>query len=787
MKERWNQISRSSFQLLCCGILLLIAPNSSAQKTELIVKNFESKEPIIAATVVHKGKPIAKTNGEGKVNIPMDYRVVWIYAMGFDTAEVVLGSQQQIIYLEKNETKLKEVVVKPWIDDRANYLVKKMIENAEVNHPDRLPSYRFYTYSKLTADAKEDTASNKSKKIDTAELKENAAYFQKNKLFVWERATVFKHDSRYGTKKVLLNSNMSGFKTPLYEMLALTMDEVNTLPRMFKSDAYKDYYFRIEDSSVLDGRKIMQVAFYPLKKSKNKRKRHGYVRIESENHGCIGYKGTTKQGFYELNNQIVAGKVFTKDMYIHTTNTMIEVADYNTHMIYQLKVHDIESPAIIDKKELGGYDSEISPRLNDTNSKTLLNTLRGADTIDSREVNTFHSLDTLIKKEGLENKLRLLLALRNGYIKLGKVNLDILELMQYNKHEGFRINLAGETNYQFHPKISLYGKLGYGFGDQQLKYTAGIGYLLNYQHQSKLLLHYQNEVLPVGRPSFDLVSKMDRFNHLVNIWFFDKFYHTKGFHLAYQSDLHKYVEQKTSISYEQIGVLFPYQFQGKDITNMQMASTRIEARYYPKTKYIVTPEGKFKVQNKPTQFQFTYQYRHPLNTEIKPYHTIELEVKSKLKSILGISEWSATAASTAGRAPMMGLFEGLGSSNRNSRLLTTFGLGSYRFFETMQPTTFYSDRYGTLFVKHHLPKIPTSNSYSLSLSIVYKALVGELAHKEDHSLPLTAPTKIYQEAGLEWDDIFKKIPIGIGLYYRMGAYHIGDFSDNFATRILIEL
>lgn len=105
----------------------------------------------------------------------------------------------------------------------------------------------------------------------------------------------------------------------------------------------------------------------------------------------------------------------------------------------------------------------------------------------------------------------------------------------------------------------------------------------------------------------------------------------------------------------------------------------------------------------------------------------------------------------------------------------------------MEPSSFYSDQYVSLFVKHHLPSIPLNYRYELRLSLIYKTLLGSLRDPSKHSLPLAAPDELYQEGGIEWDDIINKFPIGLGFYYRFGAYYQGEFKDNFAARLLLRL
>lgn len=768
-------------------LVALVPILTFSQKVELHIKDFDTKQSIIAATIAHKKKPIAKSNTEGKVLIDLEYRVVLVYAMGYDSTEVVLGGTNQIVYLYKKDNKLREVVVKPWVDEFANSLIQNMMDKAKENHPDRLPSYQFYTYSKFIADAKEDTAKPKSEKGDTLELKEASEYMKQNKLFVWERLTIFKHDKNYGTKKILLNSNMSGFKMPIYELLAISLDEVNFLPRMFRTDAYKDYYFRLEDSMLIDGRKTYQVAFYPYRRTRNKRSRHGYVRIDAETYGYMAYKGTTKQGFFELNNQMVEGKIFSKDMFVNTTNSMIQVDNFSTNLIYKLTVQQLEVPKSFSKTDFKGYDAEISPSLNDKKSSEMLVQLRGGDSLDAREKNTFIALDTLVRKNNLEGKLRLLLALRNGDLKLGKFNLDVLDIVRYNRYEGLRLNIAGETNHSFHPRLSFSTRLGYGFGDQRFKYRIGSHYLLNYQNQSKFSLIYENDVFAAGRDFQSLGTKLDYADYHMNLWFFENFYQSHNAKITYQSDLHKYLEQRVSVQYENVSVLFPYAFQGVNMPSTNFINTRLALKYYPKTKFIVTPEGKFKTEEKPTQLTMDYTYRQPIQSLIEPYHVFHLEGKTAIHSPLGKTNIFGHLNYIQGNSPIISLFEGRGSAARNTNLASTFDLGSYRYFETMEPATFYSDRSVSLFIKHNLPKLMINSSRSLNFSFIYKALIGELSMPGDHSISLLAPNKLYQETGLEWNNIIGKLPIGLGFYYRFGAYNTGNFGDNFASRLLISL
>jgi len=768
--------------------LILFSPIFAfCQTTELVIKDYDTKSLLPNARILHNHKPYTNADNNAKIKLDIQLKQVEVTAIGYDTTEVILGGSSQIVYLYKKEKKIKEIVIKPVIDEFAHSLIKKMKENYEANHPNRLASYQFMVYSKFSADAKEDTLPNKYKnKKDSTEYIETLDFVKHSKLFIWEKATIFKH-SPLGDKKLLQTSAMSGFKQPLYELLALSMDEVNVLPSIFRYNYDNQYFFRLEDSSMINGRKTYQVAFFPYRKFKSKRSRHGYVLIDATNYALIKYQGTTSEGFYELNNQLIQNKCFTKLAYYNSYNSMITASNLNTIAQFVLKVEDIETPKEFTSQEFKGNENEISSTLNDKKSIDLLTHLRGKDTLDKRELNTYNSLDSIIAKEGIDKKLKLLLALRRGYVKVSKVNLSILDLAQVNRYEGLRLQLGGMTNYYFHPKLSLNGYLAYGFKDEQFKGGLGASYLLNYHNNAKIALNYQNDIVPAGREIFDLAHPSERFNHLLNLWFFEKYYQTQNVNLSFQSDLNKYLEEKISVKYSDISTKFPYTFQNYTIQNLGILSTNLNLRFYPKSQYITTPEGKFSIKEKPTQILLNYGFHLPMNSNLSSYHTVTLEGNTTFHSKLGSTKITINTGMTVNDAPIMALYEGFGSSNRNNDLIKTFGLGSYRYFETMEPSTFYSDKYASLFIKHNFPGIKLSTKRYINLSLVYKSLIGELSNPNMHSIALQAPNKLYQEAGFEWDNIIKFLPIGVGFYYRFGAYNYGNFGNNIAGRLLIPL
>lgn len=779
-------------------IIIILPTIFFAQTVELNIKDYDTKKAIPYARIVVNRKAIAITDADGVVKLSTQYKFVDVSAMGYDTVEVILGSEKQIVYLNKFDKQIKQVIIKPKPDEFANRLIRSMIDRFDDNLPEKLPSYQLMLYSKFTVDVQPDSFSSKliikdsitkkdslkTTKNDSMD-KELLDFSKHSKLFVWEKASLFKHDINFGKKKILLTSKMSGFKQPIYELLAISLDDIGTLPSIFRNETYKDYTFNLEDSLMINHRKTYEVGFFPIKKYKTRRSRSGRVFIDSLTKALIKYQGNRKDGYAEINNQLIQEKCFTKDIVYNLTNGMIQVSGGKSITTYKLKVEQIETPKAFTKAEFNGNINDISVNLNDKKSLETLEVIRGKDTLDAREANTYVSLDSIIERKKIGNKLRLLLAATKGYFKYKSVNLNLIDIIQINRYEGFRAQIGGMTNHEFSSKWNLNGYIAYGFKDERFKGGFGVKLKLNYYNNTSISLNYQNDVLPVGREQNDLALFKDKQDYLLQLLYFGNYYHSQNIKFGIQTDVNRNLEQKTYVQYSDISVKFPYLYDGQIMENMSVWTAGIQFRFYPKSEYITTPEGKFAVKEKPTQFLFNYAFHFPSNKNISYYQNVSLDMTTSIKSNLGRTNIYTGIGTTISQAPILSLFEGKGSSISNDNLYKTFGISSLKYFATMEPNTFYSNHFANLFVVQNIPPIRLSAEKRLYFGVTYKALVGILDAQDKHSISLQAPTKIYQEIGLEWNKVFKIL--GLGIYSRIGEYRDGSFENNLAGRLTIKL
>jgi hypothetical protein len=134
------------------------------------------------------------------------------------------------------------------------------------------------------------------------------------------------------------------------------------------------------------------------------------------------------------------------------------------------------------------------------------------------------------------------------------------------------------------------------------------------------------------------------------------------------------------------------------------------------------------------------------------------------------------------RQPVSFLFNGRG----NYQPLAIFAPNS---FATVRLNEFLSDRFVYVFIthdlKHHLTRNRRIPGLRLHLNTGWGGLRQHLMIPEN----VGAMDKVFLEGGIDIPDLVKLgiIQIGIGSFYRFGAYALDKTADNFAWKIVISL
>jgi hypothetical protein len=203
--------------------------------------------------------------------------------------------------------------------------------------------------------------------------------------------------------------------------------------------------------------------------------------------------------------------------------------------------------------------------------------------------------------------------------------------------------------------------------------------------------------------------------------------------------------------------------------------------YYPKTKKINTPEGKYNIEKKPTFFLLTAEQGIPLQDFLGTFFKAQMNFQTQIKSSIGKTSIHTNMGYILGSTPIFNNFEGMGLAYRN---VQAFGLASHDGFMTMPSGSFYSDKRIALFMRHLLFSKKVTKPFQFNPTLTYSALWGNMQDRAQHNMTFEVPTKLYQEVGFELRRII--FGMGVGSYYRIGAYQEPSFSKNVAFRLIFE-
>lgn len=746
----------------------------------------DTKKPIANIVCRYKGLELGISNQAGIAILPKTTQDIEIQSHHYENLYINTGLENKTVYLfpRKMGKSVREVLIRNEQNPYALSLVKKMIANKDMHHINTLESYRQMVYSKMVIDKKNDSAMLDTQKIvidttfKTKKMEKDTEiekYIKDNTFFVWERLFEHKHTTKQGEKVLLLSSNMSGFKLPIYEILA-EMHQVNRYPRAFRNNMIDEWMFSLEDSTLINGRKTYLFQFYTKRKYRTPRSISGTFQIDAAEMILTKFIGGNKENYFEYNYKIKEGRYYTDNFYLSMVSNMFEVNGFKTAIQITQSTREFNSPHTFTNNEFKGNEYEISRNLLSPEAILLLNKYR-KDSLTRREQSTFVALDTIFKQDNMERKLKLFLALRKGEFRVGKISFDIAKLSDYNNYEGNRIKIKLKTYELFNKNLQLQTHLAYGFKDQTIKYGIGGNYLLNYEKNAKIGLYASNDLSPAGRFSHFFENNSYKLNELS----YSNYTKLTRIYSYYNSDINRYLEGALGMEYSRQEVLFPYSFAGINTNKYEYASPSISLHYYPKSKKINTPEGKYTIENKPTFLHLTAKQYIPLEENLGSNFSADLVFHTRIKSILGTTSVHSQAGYIIGSAPIFNTFEGMGLAFRN---VQSFGLASHDGFMTMPSGSFYSDKRIALFMRQLFFSTKVIKQIQFNPTLTYSVLWGNMHDRSQHNITFEVPTKLYQEVGFELRNII--FGMGVGSYYRIGAYQDLTFSKNVAFRLIFE-
>ncbi len=711
------------------------------------------------------------------------------------------------IQLQQNAVGLREVKVINK-ENPAHRIILKAVANKNKNNPDKQKSYRCKTYNKfVVTGVKNDSI----KKInggvtiaagDSSEFKVDS-FFEKQHLFLTESISERSYLKPDNVKETVLATRFSGLKSPVFSLLATQFQpfsfyddyigilDIKYLNPISKGSINK-YLFILEDTTFNDvGDTVYVISFKP-KKSKNFKGLEGLLYINSNKYAIQNVIAESadknedisikiQQQYEWINNSQWFPSQLNTDIYFKQINS----GNRSIMGIGRSYIKEIELNPQIKRRIFGNNIMEIKP---DAALKDELfwNKYR-TDSIDAKDRNTYHFMDSLGKTINLDRKVKWGMALLSGKFRTGYIDWDFKKIIDYNRYEDIRLGAGVETNDRISNFFTLNGYYAYGFGDKAHKYGGGLNLFLHHHTETFLSYQYSHDVMETGSVIFldrDYSNPLEDFRKLSISRMESIEKHNILFSTAYLKN--------TTLSFSGSNytktLTIPYTYKSEDF------NTVIENNHFKFTE--ITTAFRYAFNEKHTKFlgkkiitstkypvfiiQYTQAIKGILGGEYN-YQKLDAKIDYTIRfRNLGKTSFQILGGKVFGDAPLINLY----NARANFGAPLIFAGNS---FNTMRINEFFSDEYISSSVIHSFGSLlykSNHKKFKPELSITANAIWGKMNNPQQHqSITFNTLNKGYYEAGLVIDKIWGSL--GAGVFYRIGYYSFKTVEENFAFKLAL--
>ncbi|MDO5510769.1 MAG: DUF5686 family protein, partial [Weeksellaceae bacterium] len=800
--------------LFCCGSIF------AQQKIKVIESLFRQAVPHIMIYDLQDNQ-ISQTDEDGFFIKPSHISHIRINTVGYPVQEFMLNANTEEIVLEATLVSLSDVVLSSG-DESANKLIREVIERQSANSPTSLPNYQFSSYTKMWMDAAGDSIPKISNPQSTSDSAQNRMkdMLQKSMFFMSERATDHYFDKSHGKKNIVRAARISGVQTPMFELMALqpvtyefNQNKFNFVFRSFdnpvSSVGMRQYEFMIRDTINTPIGRMIDVMF--KSKSSESSSLHGNLLIHSQSKALTSFvaETETRRGSYTYMEVKYAPyeKVWIPDYQffrlqsnnfkyaiprdsIDTAGNLHELRDKgNTQswMMLHTEFSDFQSPVELERRLFRGYENEV-PGSAFRQFQDNIGSFR-TDSLSDRELNTYATIDSLGQTMKIDRMVKLMRIMTSGgFLRTGFLDWDLKEVYSGNQWEDFRFGLWAKTNEIISPWVSLNGRVYFGTRDKAFKYGFGSAITLDQRTDFNLLLDYSDDIQPMGRHKFPLLTPTYYLIWLNEVAGNGFYVDHRKYSIGLERDFFRNLSARWMLERGWEKSLFEHQF--ADFApdhQFGIFKSRLALRYAPNQQFINTESGKFSFSDPLPIYRLMFDNGFKSWGGETAFTRLEAHAMFTLKLVHKPSQFYFKAGKMFGDAPIWEYFDGGGNSRPAESIIGRARFGGSNTFETMTAGEFISDTFLYGQVRQGLFNVPFFGNRKWPLSAIYKIGYGTMNDKHLHqTFDYTTLDNIYQEAGLELNGILLGM-LGVGTYYRMGNYNYGTFAQDFSIKVLFNL
>ncbi|TGD57270.1 DUF5686 family protein [Flavobacterium humi] len=713
-------------------------------------------------------------------------------------------------------------------------IIRRTIYNKTVNNP---PAFEFTAYNKLIITADPDLiegnidsvfVTKRSRKIFSRIDSSDCVFkkiISKQHLYVTEKISKFRHSGQI-LKETILATRMAGFKEPIFEYFSLQLqpfslyDDTYSLvekeyPSPISQKGYRQYNYTYAGTVWLENRLVHKITFAPKKKTKTG-KLEGILYLDSEKlsiakaelkvNGLLRIKSNHDFKFDPIlknwfpsqasllikkGNSTTPIKIFGETITFEGTNPKLnpEGKKFASDFI------EIQSDSKYYEPRFNSYfklkHPDIAIEINETaiaKKENLWYTYFN-DSTDVRSNPTYVSLDSLVEKRKIENKIRIGRKVIKGYYPIGFFDVDLRYLLRYNNYEGFRLGLGGITNDKLSKIFKMEGYYAYGTKDGIFKGYISNALRLNNHTETWLGVSYRDDVAEIANANFEIDKRSFKIYdpRPFNISTFYNHVTWRGF---VETKIIPKTESIWQITQSNIIPKFNYQFehQGQLYTDFRATIVTASLQWNPFSQYMQTPNGKIEIDKKFPKFTFQFSKTLPAlwkNSFDFGKVDVRFDYQKKFNSNHKLS-FLFEGGYAFGDIPITHVYNHSPNNLTKDKILQRITFAGKDSFETMYFNEFFSNKYAFLELEHQFPKWIISQKIKPVFSLATKYGIGALDNASQHkSIAFKTLEKGYMESGFELNQIYKGL--GFVAFYRYGPNHMPHFEDNIALKLSVKI
>ncbi len=509
------------------ALLLLFAvcmANAAAQHVvQGRVVDAVTQEPLAFVHVLAEGEREGATtyiDGRFVLKLPGPTAQVRFSYVGYAPhTETLSVGPPVVVRMQRAAVELRAVEVLPG-ENPAHRIIRLVHANRKENDGLRNRPHRYTSYSKSVFTGDVDSALMRDPAriaaLDSND-QEAIAFMQRQHLLLMESATRKSFIPPAAEKEEVLAMRVSGLKDPsLLALLASTKTFSIYAPQItFNERTYlgplspgsMDQYLFLLQDTLYQGRDSVFVISYRPRKGRKFEGLQGVLYVNTDGYALqnVIAEPVERAGGVSIKLQQQFEKVGGKAWFPVQLNTFmyfdgVQVNNWKLLGVSRTYLKEIELDADIARKEVRGPEL-VMDRMAVRRDDDFWNGLR-SDTLDQKDLRTYHVIDSLGEAEKLDQKVKWLGALTTGRLPIGPFDLRLDQVMRYNRYENLRVGLGAVTNDKITRYAALGGYFAYGFGDERWKFGGDLTLKPRPGRELELKGYYANDVEESGGWSF---------------------------------------------------------------------------------------------------------------------------------------------------------------------------------------------------------------------------------------------------------------------------------------------